>query len=254
MFIPFPYPLEKAQFLQRPNRFIALIQHPGHSQPVKAHIADPGRLEELLRPGVELLVSDHQENLNRKLRYSVALVRSDNKQERSWVSINSQLPNRLIKTLLGPNRDTDLPGYKGMTLIRPEYTPDFLKVAPTQHKSRFDFLLETPSGTPCLLEVKGASLVEDGWCKFPDAPTQRGTRHIRGLIESLAFGYEARIIFVVQRADAHHMMPHHQRDPGFALALKEAIEAGIQVQAFCFRMSSKGCQLTGEIPVVIPKK
>ncbi len=247
--IPFERSLERAVFLERPNRFVAVIQHPAHQSPVKAHVADPGRLKELLFPGVELCVSDHGDNPSRKLRYTVALVRA---QEELWVSINSQLPNRLIKTLLTwPEQKKALSGYESMTLVQAEHTPAFMKTA--RRKSRFDFLLETLEDKPCLLEVKGASLVEEGWCKFPDAPTERGTRHLRELIEALNHGYEARVIFVVQRSDAHHMMPHHRQDPMFALALKDAIEAGVQVKAFAFHMMPEGCRLTGEIPVVIPK-
>jgi sugar fermentation stimulation protein A len=240
--IPFKSPLQEAVFLARPNRFVAVIRLPGAPEPVLAHVADPGRLRELLVPEASLYVRDHGNSPTRKLRYTVALVRS---AEGHWVSIHSGLPNRLVGHLLSAGT---LPGLEQAKLVRREYTYR----SPSGGKSRFDFLLELPRKRRCLVEVKGASLVEDGWCKFPDAPTVRGARHVRELIEARKDGYEARVIFVVQRHDPHSLMPHHLRDPVFTQALRDAVSAGVGAHAFCFQMSPQGCLYTREIPVVLP--
>ena len=103
--IPFEHPFIEATFLERPNRFIGIVQLPGQSKPVRGHIADPGRLKELLLPGAKVLVVDHGANAKRKLQYSIPLVYHPNG---TLVSINSQLPNRLVRTLL---ESQQLPGF-----------------------------------------------------------------------------------------------------------------------------------------------
>ncbi len=235
--IPFQHQFIEATFLERPNRFIGVFQHPEEPEPQRGHIADPGRLKELLLPGAKILVVDHGQNAKRKLRYSIPLVYNENGL---LVSINSQLPNRLVQTLL---ESYQLPGFEEYQLIRREFTVG---------NSRIDFLLESPQGQKTLIEVKGASLVEGGVCKFPDAPTERGARHVRELIDAQQDGYECHVVIVVQRADAQTFEPHYKRDPKFAAAMRDAIDRGVNCHAFTFDITPEHCELQHQIPIIIP--
>ncbi|MBX2861042.1 MAG: DNA/RNA nuclease SfsA [Vampirovibrio sp.] len=231
-----------AEFVERPNRFVSvakLIEEAG--QPiVKAHVPDPGRLKELLLPGVRVLVEDHGEKASRKLRYTLHMVYSPEDGGKTLVSINTQHPNRLVKGLLGDNK---LPGYESYQLIKPEFT---------YGKSRLDFLLESPTGKKTLMEVKAVNLVVDETALFPDAPTVRGVRHIEELTEALKDGYESHIVFIIQRADVKRFSPNHVTDPALADALEKAMSAGVQVHAFCFELTPQTYTFRGEVPVVLP--
>lgn len=241
-YVPFEHEFIPATFIERPNRFIGVFTLPDGSTQ-KGHIADPGRLKELLYPSAKVLVSDHGTNTKRKLRYSIPLVYSEaqDNQPPQLVSINSQLPNRLIKTLL---EQKQLPSFEQYTLVKREFT---------YGHSRIDFLLESPSGQPTLVEVKGASLVEEDICRFPDAPTERGTKHVTELTKALKDGYQCHVIFVVQRSDAKQFEPHYKQDMKFAQTLKNALEQGVHGHAFTFLLEPTGCTLQNNIPIHIPK-
>lgn len=225
--LPYPWgplPLLPARFVARPNRFIGLFcwdeQPHEHFQ---AHIADPGRLQELLLPNARVWVVDHGLDTQRKMRYTMPLVES---ADDHVVSIFSRLPNHVFTTALKQQLIPELSGY---SLIRAE--PNW--VSPTTgEKSRFDALLQSPHhNNPVWVEVKGASLVEDGVCKFPDAITSRGARQIRQLGKMAAQGLETWVVFIVQRPDATEFRPHWERDPVFAQALSNAAKAGVNVLA-----------------------
>jgi len=235
--IPFEQTFLEGRFVARPNRFIGVVQFPDCPDPVRGHIADPGRLTELLLPDARVLVVDHGPETHRKLRYSIPLVYS---VEETLVSINSQLPNRLVRILLEQHQ---LPKFEGYSLVRREVNVG---------DSRIDFLLESLTGQPTLIEVKGASLVEDGICKFPDAPSARGARHVRELIQAQQLGYECHVVMVIQRSDARQFTPHVERDPVFAKALCDAVASGVQCHAFTFDLTPTHCSLTGEVPVMLP--
>jgi sugar fermentation stimulation protein A len=243
-FLSFDTPLLAATFLARPNRFIAEVALPGlEDSPVRAHVADPGRLKELLIPGVPILIKDHGATANRKLRYSLELVRAESGH---WVSVNTMLPNRLIAALLASGQ---LPGFEGFGITKREVSCG---------ESRVDFLLNDPTGAPCWLEIKSCTLVVpqpsgQRLALFPDAPTVRGTRHIRELIHLTQEQHQAcRILFVIQRADADCFSPNRETDPALADALRDAIAAGVTVQAYCFELTEVGCRFIKEVPVVCP--
>ncbi len=230
--------LHPAIFRERPNRFIGLVEVNGQLE--KAHIADPGRLKELLVSGARGLVQDHGDKPGRKLRYSLDFIYS---AEGHLVSLNTQLPNRIMAHFLAMG---NLPGFEGYRIQRPEFRFG---------KSRFDFLLNTPAGQPALLEVKSVTLVEERQGKrvalFPDAPTARGTRHIQELMLAQADGYEARLVFVIQRHDAQCFMPNRRTDLALAEAVEAAILNGVMVQAFTFEMRPGGCHFIQEVPVFV---
>ena len=196
-------------FLSRPNRFIAKVEIAGREETV--HVKNTGRCRELLIPGAAVLCQQAA-NPDRKTRFDLICVWKGKR----LVNMDSQAPNVaagewLASGGLGEIRD-----------LRPE----------TVHgDSRFDFSF-TRNGKPCLLEVKGVTLEEDGVCAFPDAPTQRGARHLQGLRRAVEEGFDAYVLFVIQMADVKYFRPHFETDPAFAAALSEAAAAGVQILAY----------------------
>jgi sugar fermentation stimulation protein A len=234
----FPAPLVKGVFLERPNRYVAYIDVDGTA--VRTHVPDPGRLKELLIPGVNVYVEDAGDNPNRKTRYSLLLVESPDKTR--WVSLDTQLPNRVVRRLLTEGL---LDGWQDYALEKAEFA---------YGESRIDFLLKPrkPGKPRVLLEVKSVTLVmENGIARFPDAPTVRGARHLRELTAATTKGeYEAGVLFVVQRADANSVEPNHVTDPEFCRALSDAMDAGVKFSAICYDLSHTGIELApGCLPV-----
>jgi sugar fermentation stimulation protein A len=219
-------PLVPAFFLERPNRFtVFAVLRDGRR--VAAHLADPGRLRELLIPGAPLRLRPVAETGPRKTRHTVALVRSP-VAPFAWVSLDTTLPNRLAETILWSG---DVEGVGPIVTLRREY----------EHAcSRFDFFLARRDGPPILVEVKSVTLVEDGVAKFPDAPTARGARHVRELTEYVRSGGCALLLFIVQREDAGRVEPNPATDPAFAAALASAAETGVLVRASRFRLEPSG--------------
>jgi sugar fermentation stimulation protein A len=228
-------PLVPAFFLARPNRFVveAVL---GDGRRVAAHLADPGRLRELLVPGAPLRLRPVPIETARKTRYTVALVRSA-ARSRAWVSVDTSLPNRLAEMLLerGAVRGVG----RGWTLQR-EFR---------HGRSRFDFRL-TRGAETMLVEVKSVSLVEEGIGRFPDAPTQRGTRHVSELETFVREGGRALVLFIVQRHDATSVTSNPRTDPRFAAALARARRSGVILRAAGFRMNAHGkARYAGPLPV-----
>lgn len=221
----------KGEFLERPNRFAAVVQVKG--EPVRCFMPNPGRMHELLVPGAKLLLRP-ADNPARKTPYTVVAAWHDGR----LVSLDSHLPNRLVGEAL---RKGAIPEFEGYNDIRPEFT---------HGRSRFDFLLKG-NGPDCLLEVKSCTLVEDGVSKFPDAPTTRGARHVRHLADALDEGYRCAVMVVIQRDDALSFTPNTRTDPDFSRALKEAHEKGVEVYAYRCRVDMDGVELDSPIPVLL---
>ena len=196
-------------FLSRPNRFIAKVEIAGQEETV--HVKNTGRCRELLIPGAAVLCQ-RAVNPDRKTRFDLICVRKGNR----LVNMDSQAPNTAAGEWLASG------GLGEIQNLRPE----------TVHgDSRFDFSF-TRNGKPCLLEVKGVTLEKDGVCAFPDAPTQRGARHLQGLRRAVEEGFDAYVLFVIQMADVAYFRPHSETDPAFAAALGEAAAAGVQILAY----------------------
>jgi sugar fermentation stimulation protein A len=227
-----------ASFVRRPNRFIVEAELPS-GETVPTHLADPGRLRELLVPDAELRLRPVPEDRPRKTRYTVALVRSQDPPH-PWVSLDTSLPNRLAGELLeGHGLDGIGPGHS-------------LRREVTHGKSRFDFLVSHDDGAETWVEVKSVTLVEDGVARFPDAPTVRGARHVRELTGIVQAGGQAAVLFVVQRDDAIHVEPKTATDPGFAAALREAKSAGVSLHAVKYRLNEDGsADFRGKLPVLL---
>ena len=195
-------------FLARPNRFVAHIEIGGEVQ--VCHVKNTGRCRELLPVGAEVWCQESG-NPNRKTKYDLITVRKGQR----LINMDSQAPNAAVKEWL-------LAGGLGQI--------ENLKAEAKQGDSRFDFAF-TKDGVPCFLEVKGVTLETDGICAFPDAPTERGAKHLRGLTELVGEGYGAYVLFVIQMADVAYLHPNDATDPNFGKALREASANGVQVLA-----------------------
>ena len=202
--------MEPAVFLERPNRFVAYVEQAGRRE--ICHVKNTGRCRELLVPGAELYVQ-RSDNPARKTALDLIAV----KKGSQWVNMDSQAPNKAAAEWL---RQGGL-GCREIT-IRPEYK---------YGDSRFDFFLEA-DGRKAFMEVKGVTLEEDGIARFPDAPTERGVKHIRELIRCLDAGYEAYVFFVIQMKGVRAFEPNDRTHPAFGEALREAAKKGVQILAY----------------------
>jgi sugar fermentation stimulation protein A len=229
--LSFPRPLVRAGYIDRPNRFIVQARlDDDHEELV--HLPDPGRLREVLTPGARLWLLPAAETAQRKTRYDVLLAET----EAGLISLDTRLPTQLVRRAL---EQRAIPEFAAYDTVRPEM--------PFGH-SRIDFLLSGRAGQ-MLLEVKSVTLVENGVGLFPDAVTARGARHLRELAAALAQGYQAAVLFIVQRADAAAVAPHPSNDPAFAAALRQAAEAGVQLAAYTCRLTPDDITLAGAVPV-----
>jgi sugar fermentation stimulation protein A len=232
--IPYPGPLLAATFIRRDNRFRAAVLVDG--QPVAARIANSGRLSELFVPGQPCYVTSSPVS-GRKTGFDLRLVAYAG----TLVSVDAQLPNALFEEAL-THGTVALSGYESGTCCwRRE-----VRVG----RSRIDFLLERPGGARCWVETKSVTLVEDGRALFPDAPSDRGRRHLEELAAAVAMGDQAALAFIVQRADARALAPHPMADPAFAAALRHADAVGVALCAFTCRVCPEGIELLEAIPVI----
>lgn len=201
--------IQEAVFLDRPNRFIANILIDG--EPVVCHVKNTGRCRELLVPGAKLLV---QKNASPKRRTAYDLI-SVWKGER-LINMDAAAPNTVFREWLQGGGLGSVP-----ELLRPEMR---------RGDSRFDFYFER-HGRACFAEVKGVTLEDRGVVRFPDAPTQRGVKHLRGLIQCVREGYGAYAAFIIQMQDVKYFEPNRATHPEFAEALMAAEEAGVTLLA-----------------------
>lgn len=199
---------------------------------VVTHVANSGRMKELLRRENPMYLAPAPAESRRKTAYDLALVGADG----VLVSANAHLPNTLLREAIDAGR---VPVFAGYDSLRPEVKFE---------DSRVDFLLSGPSGL-CYIEAKSVTLVEDGVGLFPDAPTERGRRHVLTLCEAVRQGHRAAVVFVVQRPDADSLSPNCSADPEFCRALAHAVKNGVEVSAYRCRVSMTDIELVDEIPV-----
>ena len=234
---PIPGPLTQARFQSRPNRFLLKVLLEDTGSQVDAHMADPGRLRELLLPGKRLWLRPAS-NPKRKTRWSAVLVESPDGS--GLISLDSTLPNRLASQALRRRSISELSDWG---LVRAE-----VKMG----RSRFDFLLARGETEQLVLEVKSVTLVEDGIAFFPDAVTERGARHVRELTEIAGQpGWEAAVLFVLQRPDAREIRAAKRIDPKFSEALMKAEEAGVKVFGRRCSVFLDRVELHGAVPVSV---
>ena len=197
--------ITRATFLKRPNRFIAEVQLDGHSEIV--HVKNTGRCRELLIPGSEVWLTAPG-TPDRKTKYDLVAVRKNNG---ILFNIDSQAPNRVVKEWLEG---------QGYDKVVPEYT---------YGDSRIDFYMER-DGERYLMEVKGCTLEVEGIGYFPDAPTERGVKHLRELAAAVKNGYRAILVFVIQMDGVSEVRPNTATHAEFGEALNEAKEAGVKIK------------------------
>ena len=214
------------EFISRPNRFVAHVRIRGQEE--ICHVKNTGRCRELLPPGAKVWCQEH-DNPARKTKFDLITVK---KGER-LINMDSQAPNAAAKEWL-------LSGGLGqIEQLKGEYT---------HGDSRFDFSF-VQDGRRCFLEVKGVTLEHDGVCAFPDAPTERGVKHLKGLTELARQGYGAYVLFVIQMADVKYLRPNDETDPAFGKALREAAENGVTVLAMDCGVTEDTMQI--RLPVLV---
>ncbi|KMP10508.1 sugar fermentation stimulation protein [Candidatus Nitromaritima sp. SCGC AAA799-A02] len=218
-------------FLERPNRYLARVEIDGRE--VSAHVPDPGRLPGLMIPGRRVRLV-YNPGPKRKTDYSLVLVRHGS----IWVSVYPVFANKLVEQALADKTLDCLRGYSGF------------KREVRQGNSRFDFQLEF-SRKPAFIEVKSVSLVEKGTGRFPDAPTERGVKHLMELIDLKSEGYRAGVLFVSQRSDTRSVTSNDEIDPRFGEWLRKAERAGVELYAYNCKVTSASVSLNRPVPVNI---
>ncbi len=215
----------------RPNRFIAHIEINGREE--ICHVKNTGRCKELLLPGATIYVQHHNDP-KRKTQYSLIAVEKGG----LLINMDSQAPNRVVEEWLRTKEP-----WGPIKLLKPETT---------YGASRFDFYLETEQERR-FIEVKGVTLEERGVVSFPDAPTERGVKHVHELINCQQDGYRAALIFVVQMEGMRYFTPNWGTHPAFGEALIEAQAAGVELWAYGCRIRPDSIQLDEPLPVNLLK-
>ena len=221
--------IQRAIFLRRPNRFIAHIEVDGREE--VCHVKNTGRCRELLTDRATIYV-EHHDNPNRKTKYSLIAVEKGD----LLINMDSQAPNKAVGEWL-----LEKEPFGKVKLLKPECT---------YGSSRFDFYLETEA-EKIFIEVKGVTLEEAGIVSFPDAPTERGIKHLEELCACVEAGYKAAVIFVVQMEGMQHFEPNDKTHPQFGEALRQARKAGVQVLAYECKVTPSSLEISKSIPVVL---
>lgn len=219
----------EGKFIERPNRFIAHIEIDGKIE--ICHVKNTGRCKELLTPNARVFVQKN-DNPKRKTKFSLIGVIKENR----IINMDSQVTNKVVHEWV-------LRGglFKDIILIKPEAK---------YNKSRFDFYIETKS-QKIFIEVKGVTLENEGVVKFPDAPTERGVKHIKELCDAINEGYEAYIIFVIQMKDVLHFEANVETHKEFAEALKEAKKYGVHILALDCEVSEDSIDIRNYVKVLV---
>ena len=220
--------IETGKFIERPNRFIAYVEIAGQKETV--HVKNTGRCAELLQPGATVYVQK-ADNPERKTKWDLIGV----KKGKRMINMDSQIPNKVVEEWI---RKGNL--FPNATLIKPETT---------YKHSRFDLYVEEEN-RKIFIEVKGVTLEENGVVKFPDAPTERGVKHIGELCEAVKDGYEAYVFFVIQMKGVKYFTPNMKTHAAFGEALRNAREEGVHILAYDCKVSKDSIELAKEVPVI----
>ncbi len=218
-----------ARFLARPNRFVAQVEVDGSLETV--HVKNTGRCRELLVPGCTVYLTPG-DNPKRKTPYDLIAVDKGG----LLVNMDAQAPNQVFAEWAKAGHFVP-----DLTLLRPETT---------WSHSRFDFYWETGARRG-FVEVKGCTLEEHGHCRFPDAPTTRGVRHLQELTACLTQGYEAAVCFVIQMEGMQDFTPNDATHPEFGAALRQAHQAGVQVLAHGCHVTPDTLTMGEPVPVLL---
>lgn len=221
--------IQRGVFLARPNRFVAHVELAGEQ--VVCHVKNTGRCRELLIPGAAVYL-EASDNPARKTRYDLVAVEKGAR----LINMDAQAPNKVFGEWAGAG------GFRPeLSLLRPETTFGH---------SRFDFYWES-SDARGFVEVKGVTLEENGVVRFPDAPTQRGVRHLEELMAARAAGYQAAVCFVIQMEGVTGFRPNDTTHPQFGAALRRAAQAGVEVLAVDCRVTPDSLEILSRVPVCL---
>lgn len=224
-----------ATFVERPNRFLAIADIPTadgvESIRQKVHVHDPGRLREILLPGSEIMLK-RATNPNRKTKWDLLSGKVDGR----WVFIHSGHHRMISESLL-------------LSDLNPFGTVTGMKAEVMVGNSRMDFVAEMEYGGRLTIEVKGCSLARDGVALFPDAPTERGTRHLRELMNVAQKGERAGLLSLVFRWDSECFLPNGETDPKFESTFWEAMDSGMEYHAVKVEYDGSAIRYVGEIPL-----
>ena len=222
-------PLLKAKFVGRPNRFVATARLNGKTE--EAHVANSGRLMELLMPENQVYLYRAERN-GRRTHFDLSLV----KVGPTLVSINSMLPSALFHEAFLKGKLTPFREYN---IARREVTFG---------ESRLDLLLTNAHDT-CYIETKCSTLVVNGAAMFPDAPTTRGVKHLGALTHAVKAGNRAAVVFIIQRNDATSFIPNWRGDPDFCKTLVSSVKQGVEVYAYACKVTTKRITIEREVEV-----
>lgn len=223
---------EKAIFLERPNRFIAYVNLDGRTETV--HVKNTGRCKELLIPGTEIIL-EKSRNPARKTKYDLISVRKSNR----WINMDSQIPNKAAEEWL----------------LKGSLFPEEIQIRreKTFGNSRFDLYVES-SRRKAFMEVKGVTLEENNIARFPDAPTQRGLKHVEELTHCIRDGYEAYLLFVIQMKGITCFEPNWNTHPEFGEALIDAQNAGVKLLAYDCFVTENLMEIRDPVPINLKKE
>ena len=221
--------IEKAVFLERPNRFIAYVNLGGKKETV--HVKNTGRCAELLVPGASVYIQ-RTANPERKTRWDLIGVEKGTR----LINMDSQIPNRVVEEWIREGHMFD-----HVTMLRPETS---------YGNSRFDLYVEA-DGKRIFIEVKGVTLEENGGCRFPDAPSDRAVKHLEELMKAEKEGYETYVFFVIQMKGVRYFTPNTDTHPAFAEALRRAAEGGVRVMACDCEVTPECIRIDSPVDVVL---
>ena len=221
--------IQKAFFIERPNRFIAYAQLNGQKETI--HVKNTGRCAELLVPGAPVYIQESA-NPARKTKWDLIAVEKDSR----LINMDSQIPNRVVREWI---EEGNL--FPEVSLVRPETT---------YGNSRFDLYVEAGERR-VFIEVKGVTLEENGVCRFPDAPSERAVKHLEELIRAKKEGYETYVFFVIQMKDVRYFTPNIMTHPAFAEALKRAKAAGVNLLAYDCEVMPDSISICEPVDIVL---
>lgn len=222
----------KAEFINRPNRFHANVKL--GEEEIKVHVPNTGRCKELLIPGCTVFLRE-ENNPTRKTPYDLMAVYKGEK----LISIDSHIPNKVVDEAL---KNKKIKGLQKYTNILREKTFG---------KSRFDFKISSDSGEEYFLEVKGVTLEENGYARFPDAPTERGARHLLELVEAKKQGYGAGAIFLIQLKEVSKFSPNDAGDKEFGEALRYAKANGVDIFAYNCIVTEESIEINEPVEIIL---
>ncbi|HQL36415.1 MAG TPA: DNA/RNA nuclease SfsA [Bacillota bacterium] len=230
------YKTVDGRFVDRLNRFEGIAEINGREVPV--HIPNTGRCRELLFKGARVIL-EIRESKTRKTPYELIMVYKGDR----LISIDSQAPNKIVEEAVRRGLIEEIGAY------------EYVKREVSYQNSRFDLFLkkheESGKSESCYIEVKGVTLEEDGVAMFPDAPTERGARHLKELADARKEGYRAAVIFLVQMENIKYFTPNKLMDVGFYEALAYAHSEGVEVLSYNCRVSEKEIVIDERVEVVL---